>query len=190
MKYPSFCIVVAIILTALGICRPAAAESARPGPGTARASAGAVPDWTSFVSVVMQTNPGLASCLMTCLPEVDLDHGRLKLAFEPENDFMMRQVEVGAESLASHVTRTFGKPLALELMLVETGEGPSQDQQDAVRQEIAPTDRETLARQRTEDPTLDKLVDLVRGEPLPDTELERWQVGPEPPAPPPDDTED
>jgi DNA polymerase-3 subunit gamma/tau len=150
--------------------------SAKPRPASASpASAGTVADWTSFVQVVMQSNPGLASCLMVGLPDVDLDGGRLTVAFEPENAFMMRQLESAGDALVSSIAQVFGRSLRLELQLVEAGAGPSTDEQDAVRRQVAPTDRETLSRQRRDDPELDRLVGMVRGEPLPETELERWQ---------------
>jgi DNA polymerase-3 subunit gamma/tau len=150
-----------------------------------RAAAGAVPDWTGFVEVVMQTNPGLASCLMTGLPEVDLAGGRLAIAFEPENAFMLKQIAHGQEALADPIASVFGKPLRLELTLVDPGAGPSRDEQEAVRRHVAPTDVETLARERQDDPQLDRLVDMVRGEPVAESELERWQ-SPSSPADDPD----
>ena len=158
--------------------RAAGASSAAAIPAQARAAAGAVPDWTGFVEVVMQTNPGLASCLMTGLPEVDLAGGRLAIAFEPENAFMLKQIAHGQEALAGPIASVFGKPLRLELTLVDAGAGPSRDEQEAVRRHVAPTDVETLARERRDDPQLDRLVDMVRGEPVAEAELERWQTPP------------
>ncbi len=169
-------------------CRPGgerAAEQAAPPP-CARPAAGTVTDWTGFVDQVMRSNPGLASCLMTGLPDLDVAAGRLTVAFEPENGFMLRQVEANRAALEPHIAAAFGKPLRLDLMLVDAGAGPSQEQQDEVRREVAPTDVETLTRQRADDPVLDRLVGLVQGEPLPETELERWRQA-DAPAPDPDD---
>ncbi|MBD3222792.1 DNA polymerase III subunit gamma/tau [bacterium] len=170
---------------------PPATAGGSAGPPTnaaGAAAAEAVSDWSSFVEVVMQTNPGLAACLMTGLPSVDPEGGRLTVAFEPENAFMLRQLEAGGEALAGPIARVFGRPLRLELILVEAGAGPSTDQQDEVRRKVAPTDRETLARQRRDDPVLDRLVGMVRGEPLPDTELERWRRA-NPPTEPDDEND-
>jgi DNA polymerase-3 subunit gamma/tau len=141
----------------------------------ARAAAGTVADWTGFVDLVMRSNPGVASCLMTGLPELDVAAGRLTVAFEPENAFMMRQIDGNREALEPHLVAAFGKPLRLELLLVDAGAGPSEAQQEEVRREVAPTDRETLSLERATDPDLDRLVGMVRGEPLPASELEHWQ---------------
>jgi hypothetical protein len=76
------------------------------------------------------------------------------------------------------------------LQLVGSGAGPTADQQEAVRREVAPTDRETLAQECQEDAALGKLVDLVRGEPLADAERERWQGADAAPAETPSDDSD
>jgi len=154
---------------------------------TTRPAAGTVTDWTGFVDLVMRSSPGLASCLMTGLPRLDLASGSLTVAFEPENAFMMRQIDANREALDGHVVAAFGRPLRLDLQLVDAGAGPSVAQQEEVRREVAPTDRETLDRERATDPILDRLVGLVRGEPLPPTELEHWQRAD---APAPDDDPD
>ena len=170
-----------------------AAPAATPSPTTsspsARPAAGTVTDWTGFVQVVMQGSPGLASCLMTGLPDLDLDGGQLTVAFEPDNAFMMRQIENQRESLTDTIASVFGKPLKLELVLVGAGAAPSRELEEEVRREVAPTDVETLAKERAVDPALDRLVGMVRGEPLPETELERWQQA-SPPAGEPDNNEE
>jgi hypothetical protein len=112
---------------------------------------------------------------MTGLPDLDRAGGRLTVAFEPENAFMMSRLEEGRAGLERHVVDFFGAPLRLVLELVGAGAGPSVEQQEAIRREVAPTDRETLARERQDDAMLDRLVEMVRGEPLAETERERWR---------------
>ncbi len=154
---------------------------AAPAPASAHAAAGTVEGWTEFVDAVMRQNPGLASCLMTGLPQVDLDAGTLTVAFEAGNAFNQTLVENGRGDLEQHATAFFGRPLRLEVELIADGSGPSVERQEAVRREVAPTDRESLNRQCSEDQALGRLVDMVQGEPLPDTEREKWQRA-EPPA--------
>ena len=114
---------------------------------------------------------------MTGLPDLNRDAGRLTVAFEPGNDFMLKRLEEGRADLERHVSSFFGDSLQVVLELVGSGSGPSQEQQEAVRREVAPTDRETLALECKDDTALDRLVDLVRGEPVADAERERWQQG-------------
>lgn len=137
-------------------------------------AANTVDSWTAFVDVVMRTHPGLASCLMTGLPDIDLEAGRLAVAFEPNDAFMLKRLEEGRTTVDGCVAEFFGRPLTLDLVLVNDGAGPTQAQQEAVRRQVAPTDAEILTRQRADDPLLDRLVEMVRGEPLPETERERW----------------
>jgi hypothetical protein len=61
------------------------------------------------------------------------------------------------------------------LQTVGSGAGPTVEQQEAVRREVAPTDRETLAQECRQDADLGRLVDLVQGEPVADAEREKWQ---------------
>ena len=160
--------------------RAAAPPAGPPTPAAAatdgaRAAAGTVAGWTDFVNAVMGQNPGLASCLMTGLPDLDREAGRLTVAFEPENAFMLSRLEEGRADVEGHVATFFGESLHLVLELVGTGAGPSEEQQEALRREVAPTDRETLERERRDDTVLDRLVDLVQGEPVPEAERERWR---------------
>ncbi len=154
-------------------------------PASAHAAADTVTGWTDFVNTVMAQNPGLASCLMTGLPDLDREAGQLTMAFEPDDAFMLKRLEEGRPDLERHVAAFFGDSLRVVLELVGTGAGPSVEQQEAVRREVAPTDRETLDRECKDDPALDRLVEMVKGEPVADAERERWQLA----DPPVDDPE-
>jgi hypothetical protein len=123
----------------------------------------------------MRQQPGLASCLMTGLPDLDREGGRLTLAFEPDNGFMMARLEECRADLQQYVDGFFGPGMTLVLQLVGDGAGPSQAQQEAVRREVAPTDREVLARECQQDEVLGRLVDMVQGEPLADAERDKWR---------------
>jgi hypothetical protein len=142
-----------------------------------------VSHWTGFLEAMMRRRPGLSACLMAGLPELDLQAGRLTVAFAPDQQFMLQRLADDRAELEQQVAGFFGRPLEVILQAVEQDGGPSDQQRDAVRRAVAPTERETLARECQEDRTLGELVDLVGGEPLPETERERWQR----PAPPADD---
>jgi hypothetical protein len=163
-----------------------------PVQSSARPAANTVTGWTDLVNAVMSQNPGLASCLMTGLPDLDREQNRLTVAFEPENAFMLDRLEQGRADLERHVNAFYGQTLKIVLQTVGAGAGPSTEQQEAVRREVAPTDRETLAEECQTDPTLGRLVDLVKGEPVADTEREKWQSHPvraDAPAEDPSETE-
>ncbi|HOX25267.1 MAG TPA: DNA polymerase III subunit gamma/tau [Candidatus Krumholzibacteria bacterium] len=157
--------------------RPASApESAPPAPAaSARHAAGTVGGWTNFVDVVMGQNPLLASCLMTGLPEIAAEQDRLTVAFAPENGFMLKRLEEGRAEIERQAAAFFGRPLRLVLQMVADGAGPSAEAQEAIRREVAPTERELLARQCAQDPELGRLVELVQGEPLPESERTKWR---------------
>jgi DNA polymerase-3 subunit gamma/tau len=155
--------------------RPAPAAPSAPRPSGGAGAAGTVSSWTDFVQSVMRQQPGLASCLMTGLPDLDREGGRLTLAFEPDNGFMMARLEECRADLQQYVDGFFGPGMTLVLQLVGDGAGPSQAQQEAVRREVAPTDREVLARECQQDEVLGRLVDMVQGEPLADAERDKWR---------------
>ncbi len=150
------------------------APVADPAP-RARAAAGTVSGWTGFLDTIMNRHPGLAACLMVGLPDLDLEGGCLTVAFEPDQQFMLQRLEDARADLEQQVTGFFGRPLRVILQAVAAGDGPNRDHQDQVRRVVAPTERETLARECQDDATLGGLVDLVGGEPLPEAERERWQ---------------
>jgi len=156
---------------------PAGSGTGGGGPASAspRASAGTVAGWTSFVDLVMRQNPLLASCLMTGLPEVDATRDRLTVAFAADNAFMLKRLEEGRGEIERHAAVFFGRPLRLVLQMVADEAGPSEEQQEAIRREVAPTARETLARQCAQDPDLGRLVEMMQGPPLPASEREKWQ---------------
>jgi hypothetical protein len=144
-------------------------------PAAGQAAAGTVDGWTELIQAVNQRNPGLAACLLDGLPAVRIEESILTVAYPPENAFLLRQVENGRSELEPRIAACFGRPLKLELTMVESGAGPSTAQREAIRREVAPTDRELLARQCADDPELGRLVDMVQGVPLPESERESWR---------------
>ena len=152
-----------------------AEPAAAPAAPAARAAAGTVEGWTEFVQAVNQRNPGLAACLLDGLPALRPDAGVLTVAFAPQNAFMLRQVEAGRAELEARLAACFGRPLKLEPIMAAADARLPDDQREAIRRTVAPTERELLARQCARDPQLGRLVELVRGEPLPADERERWQ---------------
>jgi hypothetical protein len=154
--------------------RTAGEAPARPARSAA-ASAGGAGGWTGFLEATMSRHPGLAACLMDGLPDLDLAAGRLTVSFAPDRAFMLQRLEEGRAQLEAQVAGFFGRPLQVVLQAVDEGAGPSAREHEEVRRAVAPTERETLARECEDDPDLGGLVDLLGGEPLPDAERERWR---------------
>lgn len=141
----------------------------------AAAAAGMVDGWTELVQAIMQQNPGLGGCLMHGLPAVREDDGVLTVAFPPDSAFMLQRVEAGRADLEARITACFGRELKLELVAVSDHADPTADPREAVRREVAPTEAEQLARKCASDPELKRLVTMVRGEVLSESERERWR---------------
>jgi DNA polymerase-3 subunit gamma/tau len=159
--------------------RPSAAP-ARDQTAPARASADLVDGWTDFVQAVMQHNPGLAACLMDGLPAIRSQDGVLTVAFPADHAFMLQRVEARRAELEPHLATCFGRRLKLELVMAvaDAGTGAAGEQRETVRRRVAPTQQEQLAQQCASDPELGRLVDMVRGTPLPEMERERWEAKP------------
>ncbi len=66
----------------------------------------------------------------------------------------------------------WGRPVKVELVLGDRGQ--SEGRREEIRREVAPTQREELNRACAADPALGGLVDLLGGEPLPETDRENW----------------
>lgn len=136
----------------------------------------AVPGWTRYIDMLMKKHPRLGACLMNGLPERDDDAGCLRVAFAADKKFMVESIAGETALLAALAEAQWGQPLKVAL---EYGpRGQKTEVAEAIRQEVAPTHREELDRACAADPALGDLVDLMGGQPLPESERRRW----DPPA--------
>jgi len=145
---------------------------------TVRAAAAAAADadadpWTRLLDDLMRCRPRVASCLMLGRPDVDLEAGRLKIVFAPDKKFQVKTIEGECPAIAEAAAAVWGQPLRVELGL--GGAGQSASRQEEIRQEVAPTCGEELDQARATDPALDSLVDLMGGEPLPESARDNWK---------------
>jgi hypothetical protein len=167
--------------------RPAAAAAAQPeyvGPSAARPAPAArapdltaadsrVPGWTSLIEVLMKQAPRVGSCLMTGLPEL-ADDGLLTVRFSEDRRFAVKNITPECATIARVAGELWERQVRVELVL--GAEGQKEEVAEEIRQEVAPTHREELAKACADDPALGDLVDMMGGgKPLPETERERWQ---------------
>lgn len=136
----------------------------------------AVPGWTRYIDALMKRHPRLGSCLMMGLPELDEAGTCLRVVFAPDKKFMVDSIADGTGTLAELAAAQWGRPLRV---LLEYGQrGQQVEVAEEIRQEVAPTHREELLKACAGDPALGDLVDLLGGQPLPESERQRW----DPPA--------
>jgi len=157
--------------------RPAAvapeAASYAPPPSVTQAAAGSdVPGWTRLIDGMMKTMPRVAACLMNGLPALDEAAGRLTVVFAEDKAFQVGSIRDDAPAIEQTAAALWGRPVKLELVLGDRGQ--SERRREEIRREVAPTQREELSRACAADPALGGLVDLLGGEPLPETDRENW----------------
>jgi hypothetical protein len=151
------------------------AGPAAPGPDLTAADR-AVPGWTRYIDTLMKNHPRLGSCLMTGLPELEDGSDCLRVVFAEDKKFMVDSVASETGKLAELAAAQWGRPLKV---LLEYGtRGQQVEVTEAIRQQVAPTHREELQKACAEDQALGDLVDLLGGQPLPESERQRW----DPPA--------
>jgi len=136
----------------------------------------AVPGWTRYIDALMKRHPRLGSCLMTGLPELDEAAGCLRVVFATDKKFMVDSIAGETGKLAELAAAQWGRPL--KVLLEHGPRGQQVDVAEEIRQEVAPTHREELRKACAVDPALGDLVDLLGGQPLPESERQRW----DPPA--------
>ncbi|MBK8166557.1 MAG: DNA polymerase III subunit gamma/tau [bacterium] len=152
-----------------------AAGPASAGPDLTSADL-AVPGWTRYIDALMKRHPRLGSCLMMGLPELDEAGACLRVVFAPDKKFMVDSIADGTGTLAEMAAAQWGRPL--RVMLEYGQRGQQVEVAEEIRQEVAPTHREELRKACAGDPALGDLVDLLGGQPLPESERQRW----DPPA--------
>jgi DNA polymerase III subunit gamma/tau len=164
-----------------GSGKPAARRTApaAPGPTTRRpddAAAGAATfaAWTSFLDSLMQTHPRVAACLMEGLPSLDAEAGRVTIAFAAEKAFVLKNLAAEVPLLEEKLSTFLGRGVKIRLEAVADPQDQAAVVHEEIRRQIAPTDREALADDCRQDDKLGRLVDLLKGEPLPESEREKW----------------
>ena len=152
-----------------------AVPPAPPRPATSappQASGSTVPGWTQIIDILMRKAPRVGSCLMDGLPDLDLDAGRLTVAFAEDKTFQVTSIRSECQVIEDVAQHQYGRPVKVELVLGSSGQ--KDGVKEEIRQEVAPTHREELDKACAEDPALGNLVDTMGGKPLPETEREKW----------------
>jgi hypothetical protein len=109
---------------------------------------------------------------MEGLPSLDLATGRLTVAFTEDKKFQVTSVQSECGTIETAAAILYGKPVKVELVMGRNGQ--HDEVKEEIRQEVAPTAREELDRARAGDKALDELVETMGGEPLPESEREKW----------------
>ncbi len=134
------------------------------------AAASTVEGWQGFVMSLMTTNPGVGACVIEGVP-VERD-GALALTFPREKEFHLQRIQQDLPLLSAESEKHLGKRIVLEL--VDGDHEARTEHREDLRKTVAPTEPETLAKARREDDALDRLVDLIDGEVVPEAEREEW----------------
>ena len=151
-----------------------AGSAPRSAPASAAPAAGStVQGWTQLIEMLMKSAPGAGSCLMEGLPSLDLDGGKLTVAFGEDKKFQVGTVQPQVGAIEEVAGTLYGRPMKVELVLGSRGQA---DQvKDQIRQEVAPTHREELDKACAGDKALGDLVQALDAEPLPETEKDKWE---------------
>jgi len=160
--------------------RPARGSSPRPvtpaaGPDMTAADT-AVPGWTGLIDLLMKKNPRLGSCLMNGLPSFNDSGDHLTVSFTEDKKFQVTSIAAECATIEDQINTLWGRRVRVELVLGKKGQADMVKEE--IRQEVAPTHREELEKACQQDASLGDLVDMMGGQPLPDSERERW----DPPA--------
>ena len=132
-----------------------------------------LPGWTELIDELMRTAPRVAACLMEGLPSVDQERGVLTVAFARDKAFQVKSLQADNTCIAETASRIWNCTLRVDLVLGQTGQ--SRTGHEEIRQEVAPTMSEELDKARQGDPMLDQLVDSMDGEPVSETEQDKWK---------------
>jgi len=157
-----------------GSASAAPAAPSRPradGAAFLAAAATTVDGWTEFMGAMLREAPGVGACLLEGVP-APADGDRIVLSFPQDKEFHLQQVQQGLGTVTELARRHLGKTLVLQL--VDGDHAARQEHREKVRREIAPTEDEALVKARREDPALDRLVEVIDGQVVPDAEREDW----------------
>ena len=155
---------------------PTRRASARPARQEAAcdltAADAAVPGWMGLIDQLMKQNPRLRSCLMNGLPHLDEEGNRLTVSFAEDKKFQVTSIAAECSTIEKQINALWGRSIKVELVLGKQGQADAVKEE--IRQEVAPTHREELDKACRQDKSLGDLVDMMGGQPLPDSERERW----------------
>jgi DNA polymerase-3 subunit gamma/tau len=153
--------------------RRASARPARAGATVDLTAAdAAVPGWTGLIDQLMKQNPRLGSCLMNGLPHLDEGGNRLTVSFIEDKKFQVTSIASECATIEEQISALWGRRIKVDLVLGKQGQ--ASDVKEEIRQEVAPTHREELDKACKQDKSLGDLVDMMGGQPLPDSDRERW----------------
>ncbi len=152
---------------------PAPRRAGKPGPSAAGGAA-TLSAWTAFIDGLMRTHPRIAACLMEGLPSLDAPTGRVAVAFAPDKAFVMKNLEAERPLLEERLGAFLGRKVSLSLEAAGAEVRQQEKVQETIRRQVAPTAREELADECRRDGELGALVDLLKGEPLPESERDHW----------------
>ncbi len=130
--------------------------------------------WAPFLDSLMQTHPRIAACLMEGLPCHDATAKRVTIAFAAEKAFVLKNLAAEVPLLEEKLSSFLGCGVKIRLEAVADQAAQAAAVHEEIRRQVAPTDREALADDCREDDKLGKLVDLLKGEPVPESEREKW----------------
>ncbi len=122
----------------------------------------------------MQAHPRVAACLMEGLPSLDAETGRVTIAFAAEKAFVLKNLAAEVPLLEEKLSSFLGRGVKIRLEAVADQAERAAAVHEEIRRQVAPTEREALADHCRQDDKLGKLVDLLKGEPLPESEREKW----------------
>jgi hypothetical protein len=131
-----------------------------------------VPGWTGLIDELMQRYPRLGACLMNGRPSLDEGGGRLSVTFAHDKQFQVDSIMADCGTIEEVTAKVFGRRLKVEFELGPTGQ--ADEVREEIRQEVAPTRREELDEACRKDTSLNDLVDLMGGRPLPEQDRKRW----------------
>ena len=109
---------------------------------------------------------------MNGLPRLDTDGGLLTVSFAEDKKLQVTSIPAECATIEDQIHLLWGRRVKVDLVLGEMGQADGVKEE--IRQEVAPTHREELDRACLKDKSLGDLVDMMGGQPLPDSERERW----------------
>jgi DNA polymerase-3 subunit gamma/tau len=153
---------------------PQGAPAAAPaGPaGEVTAADAAVPGWTRFIDLLMKRSPRVGACLMNGLPALDEATGALTVTFAADKKFQVDSIAAETAAIEKLAAEMWARPVKVSLVL--GSQGLAAEAREELRQEVAPTHREELDKACAADSALGDLVDMMGGEPLPESDRDRW----------------
>jgi DNA polymerase III subunit gamma/tau len=135
-------------------------------------AASTVPGWNGFIESMLGTAPAVAACLMEGVPS-PAENGKMTVMFPAEKSFQLKQVQREMGIIEKAAMEHLGA--GINLQIIKKDNSARKQHREQVRKVVAPTEYEMLDKAREKDKKLDKLVELIGGEVVPEAEQEDWQ---------------